>query len=43
MTNLGDLWLPAMDDVVVLLETSEAFDVLVIDHEERLTFSRAVA
>ena len=37
--NFDDLWFPAMDDVVVLLDSGQGLDVLVLDHEERITFS----
>jgi hypothetical protein len=40
VTNFDDLWFPAMDDVVVLLDSGGALHVLVLDHEERITFSR---
>jgi len=38
--RVSDLWFPAMDDVLVLAESDATVDVLVLDHEERLTFSR---
>lgn len=41
--HFDDLWFPAMDDVVVLLGSNEALNVLVLDHEERITFSGVVA
>lgn len=43
VSNLDDLWFPAMDDVVVLLDSREALDVLILDHEERITFSHVDA
>lgn len=43
VSNVDDLWFPAQDDVVVLLDSREALDVLVLDHEERFTFSHVVA
>ncbi len=43
VSNFDDLWFPAMDDVVVLLDSRQALDVLVLDHEERITFSRVNA
>ncbi|MGW0165957.1 hypothetical protein ACWDWT_12275 [Streptomyces sp. NPDC003343] len=41
--NVDDLWFPAMDDVVVLLDSADALDVLVLDHEERFTLSRVTS
>jgi hypothetical protein len=41
--NVDDLWFPAMDDIVVLLDTAGVLDVLVLDHEERFTLSRVTA
>lgn len=38
--NVDDLWFPAMDDVVVVVNTGGATDILVLDHEERFTFTR---
>jgi hypothetical protein len=43
VSNFDDLWFPAMDDVVVLLDSRQALDVLVLDHEERITLSRVIA
>ena len=33
------LWYPAMDDIVSVLHSGGEFMVLVLDHEERITFS----
>ncbi|MFC1430086.1 hypothetical protein ACEZDB_05365 [Streptacidiphilus sp. N1-3] len=41
--NVDDLWFPAMDDVVALLDSPGALDVLVLDHEERFTLSRVTS
>jgi hypothetical protein len=38
-SNLGDLWFPAMDDVVCVLHSGGNLAVLVLDHEELITFS----
>jgi hypothetical protein len=37
--NIGDLWFPAMDDVVCVLHSGGNRMVLVLDHEELITFS----
>ena len=37
--NVDDLWFPAMDDVVSVLQCGSRFMVLVLDHEELITFS----
>ncbi|MBO0803384.1 MAG: hypothetical protein J2P25_09980 [Nocardiopsaceae bacterium] len=42
-SNVDDLWFPAMDDIIVLLDSREALDVLILDHEERITFSQVNA
>jgi hypothetical protein len=37
--NVDDLWFPAMDDVVSVLQCGSQFMVLVLDHEELITLS----
>jgi hypothetical protein len=37
--NLGDLWFPAMDDIVCVLPGDGSLRVLVLDHEELITLS----
>jgi hypothetical protein len=37
--NVGDLWFPAMDDIVAVLPSGGQLMVLVLDHEELITFS----
>jgi hypothetical protein len=37
--NAGDLWFPAMDDIVAVLHTGSQLTVLVLDHEEIITLS----
>jgi hypothetical protein len=37
--NVGDLWFPAMDDIVAVLAVDGDFMVLVLDHEELITLS----
>lgn len=43
VTRVDDLWYPAMDDVVAALDGGQSLDVLVIDHEEHVTFTRKLA
>lgn len=43
VSNYDDLWYSSMDDVIVLLDAGEALDVLFLDHEEKITFSRVTA
>jgi hypothetical protein len=38
-TNIDDLWFPAMDDVVCVPHSDGDRMVLVLDHEELITFS----
>jgi hypothetical protein len=37
--NIGDLWYPAMDDIVCVLPVDGGLMVLVLDHEELITLS----
>jgi hypothetical protein len=37
--NIGDLWFPAMDDIVCVLPGDGNLRVLVLDHEELITLS----
>jgi hypothetical protein len=37
--NIGDLWFPAMDDIVCVLPGDGSLRVLVLDHEELITLS----
>lgn len=37
--NIGDLWFPAMDDIVAVLRSGSILLVLVLDHEELITLS----
>jgi hypothetical protein len=37
--NIGDLWFPAMDDIVCVLPGDGSLTVLVLDHEELITLS----
>jgi hypothetical protein len=37
--NVDDLWFPAMDDVVSVLQSGSHLMVLVLDHEELVTLS----
>lgn len=39
--NIDDLWFPAMDDIVSVLHSGSDLMILVIDHEELITFSHA--
>lgn len=39
--NIEDLWFPAMDDIVCVLHSGGRLMVLVLDHEELITFSSA--
>ena len=39
--NVDDLWFPAMDDVVSVVHSGSNLMVLVLDHEELITLSRA--
>jgi hypothetical protein len=39
--NVDDLWFPAMDDVVSVLQSGSDLMVLVLDHEELITLSSA--
>lgn len=41
--RVDDLWYPAMDDVVAVLDRGRHLDVLLIDHEERITLTRTHA
>jgi hypothetical protein len=38
--NVDDLWFPAMDDIVSVLDSGGQLMVLVLDHEELITLSR---
>jgi hypothetical protein len=38
-SNVGDLWFPAMDDIVSVLHSGSSLMVLVLDHEELITLS----
>jgi hypothetical protein len=38
--NADDLWLPAMDDIVAVLDSGSQLMLLVLDHEELITLSR---
>jgi hypothetical protein len=38
-SHIGDLWFPAMDDIVCVLPGGGSLKVLVLDHEELITFS----
>jgi hypothetical protein len=38
-SNVGDLWFPAMDDIVAVLHCGGTLMVLVLDHEELITLS----
>ena len=37
--NVDDLWFPAMDDIVCVSPSGNQLVVLVLDHEELITFS----
>jgi hypothetical protein len=37
--SIGDLWFPAMDDIVCALPGDGKLMVLVLDHEELITLS----
>jgi hypothetical protein len=37
--NVDDLWFPAMDDIVSVLQSDSSLMVLVLDHEELITLS----
>ena len=37
--NVDDLWFPAMDDIVCVLQSDSSLMVLVLDHEELITLS----
>jgi hypothetical protein len=37
--SIGDLWFPAMDDIAAVLPTDSSLVVVVLDHEEIMTFS----
>lgn len=37
--NVDDLWFPAMDDIVSVLQSDGDFMLLVLDHEEIITLS----
>jgi hypothetical protein len=37
--NIGDLWFPAMDDIVSVRRSGSNLMVLVLDHEELITLS----
>lgn len=39
--NIGDLWFPAVDDIVSVLHSGSNIMVLVLDHEELITLSAA--
>jgi len=38
-SNIGDLWFPAMDDIICVLPSGGNLTVLVLDHEELITLS----
>jgi hypothetical protein len=37
--NVDDLWFPAMDDIVSVMQSDDQLMVLVLDHEELITLS----
>lgn len=37
--NVDDLWFPAMDDIVSVLDSGSQLVILVLDHEELITLS----
>jgi hypothetical protein len=37
--NIGDLWFPAMDDIVCVLQSGGGLMLLVLDHEELITLT----